>query len=124
MWRTVLIAIGGAVGSVARYGVGVSLQQMAGGAFPLGTVSVNLLGSFVLGVVMVSALERGTIDENTRALLAVGFCGGFTTMSTFSYETLALLENGRTALALGNVGITLIGCLLAVWFGVAVARAL
>ena len=106
-----------------RYGMGVTVQQLAGGAFPFGTVSVNLLGSFVLGVVMVLSLERGMMDVDGRALLATGFCGGFTTMSTFSYETLALLENGKIALALGNVGLTVVGGVLAVWLGIAVARA-
>lgn len=124
MWRTVLVAVGGAVGSVARYWMGITVQQLANGHLPLGTIAVNLLGSFVLGVVMALSLERGTIDANGRALLAIGLCGGFTTMSTFSYETLALLYDGRVALALSNVGLTVIGCVLAVWLGIALARAI
>ena len=73
---------------------------------------------------MALALERGAINEEARAFLAIGLCGGFTTMSTFSYETLALLEQGKTAVALGNIGATVLGCVLAVWLGVALARAL
>jgi CrcB protein len=124
MGRTVLIACGGALGSVARYWMGTTVQQLAGGAFPIGTIAVNLLGSLLLGLVMALALERSAIGEDGRALLAIGLCGGFTTMSTFSYETLALLEQGKTAVALGNIGATVLGCVLAVWLGIALARAI
>lgn len=123
MWRTVLVAFGGAVGSVARYWMGITVQQLTVGHLPIGTISVNLLGSFVLGVVMALALERGSFDANGRALLAVGLCGGFTTMSTFSYETLVLLHDGRVALALANVAVTVLGCVLATWLGIAAGRA-
>ena len=100
------------------------MQQLNGTQFPVGTLGVNLLGSFVVGVVMALSLERGLIDADVRTLLAVGVCGGFTTMSTFSYETLALLRDGETALALGNVGVTVIGCIAAVWLGAVTARIL
>jgi CrcB protein len=104
--------------------MGITVQQLANGPLPIGTIAVNLLGTFVLGMVMALSLERGSIDANGRALLAIGLCGGFTTMSTFSYETLALLYDGRVALALSNVGLTVIGCVLAAWLGIALARAI
>ena len=79
---------------------------------------------FVIGLVFALSLERGLINANLRLLLTTGFCGGFTTMSTFSFETLALLRDGSTAAALGNIGGTLIACLAAVWLGDLTARML
>lgn len=120
----VLVAIGGLVGSVARYWLSGVTQAWTGTAFPSGTLVVNVLGSFVIGLVMALSLERGAIHDDLRILLTTGFCGGFTTMSTFSYETLALLRDGEQLLALGNVGGTLVASLAAVWLGSLVARLL
>lgn len=124
MWRVLLVAVGGVVGAIARYWMAGVVQQLNGTDFPIGTLAVNLLGSFVVGVVMALSLERGLINADIRILLAVGLCGGFTTMSTFSYETLALLRDGEAVLALGNVAVTVIGCLAAVWLGSVMARVL
>jgi len=120
--RTLCIALGGMVGSVARFWVGGWVQRAVGAGFPAGTLVVNVLGSFVIGVVMALALERGMMSENTRLLLTTGFCGGFTTMSTFSYETLALIEAGQAAGALVNVATSVIVCVGAVWTGLLVGR--
>jgi CrcB protein len=120
---TVLVGLGGMVGSIARFWLTVWLQRLAGTPFPLGTVTVNVLGSFVLGVVLALTLQRGEATHPMRALLGVGFCGGFTTMSTFSYETLALWYDGQVAFATGNVLLTLAACVLAVWLGLIVGRA-
>src|SRR5262249_44827802 len=76
--RTLLVALGGLVGSVARYWLSGVVQQASGGEFPLGTLAVNILGSFVVGLVMALSLERGVIPANARILLATGLCGGFT----------------------------------------------
>lgn len=122
--RTALVALGGVVGCVARYWMAGAVQRLGDGGFPSGTLAVNVAGSLLIGLVMSLSLERGLLDEDLRLLLTTGFCGGFTTMSTFSYETLALLRDGEHALALGNVGVTLIACLGAVWAGAAIARAL
>lgn len=122
--RVVLVGLGGLLGSVARYELAGYVQRLNGSLFPLGTLAVNVLGSFVLGLVVALSLERGLINAEARLFLGVGVCGGFTTMSTFSYETIALLRDGNTAAALGNVGATLVICLLAVWLGDTVARAL
>jgi CrcB protein len=119
-----LVAVGGVAGCLARYWLAGTVQRLGSWDFPLGTLAVNLLGSFVIGAVVALSLERGAIGANTRLLLATGFCGGFTTMSTFSYETLALLRDGQTGLALGNVGGTVLGGVAAVWVGQMLGRIL
>jgi CrcB protein len=120
--RFALVALGGLVGSLARYWLAGTVQNLADHDFPSGTLVVNIIGSFVVGLVMSLSLDRGLVNEEVRILLTTGFCGGFTTMSTFSYETLALLRGGARLLALGNVGATLVTCLGATWLGGIVAR--
>lgn len=124
MWRTFLVAVGGSIGAVARYWLAGAVQRLNGTDFPVGTLAVNLLGSFAVGMVLALSLERGLINADLRILLAVGVCGGFTTMSAFSYETLALLHDGDAARALGNVGLTVLGSVAAVWMGMITARVL
>ncbi len=124
MWRTVLVALGGLIGSVGRYWMAGAVQRLNGTEFPVGTFAVNVLGSFVVGLVLALSLDRGLLDADLRTFLAVGFCGGFTTMSTFSYETVSLLRDGSTGLALANVGGTVALCSAAVWLGDLVARVL
>lgn len=124
MQRTLLVALGGLVGSVARYWLGGTVQRIAGDAFPAGTLVVNILGSLAIGLFMALSLERGLIDDDLRTLLTTGFCGGFTTMSAFSWDTLGLLYRNEWLLALANAGGTLILCLGAAWLGVALVRAL
>jgi fluoride exporter len=122
--RSVLVALGGLLGSVARYWLSGAVQELTGHVFPSGTLAVNVAGSFVIGLMMALSLERGLLNEEWRILLTTGFCGGFTTMSTFSYETMALLRDAETGLGLGNVGATLGGCLTGVWLGQIVGRIL
>ncbi len=124
MWRVLLVGLGGMVGSVARYLISGRVQVLIDSAFPLGTMVVNVAGSFALGLILALSLERGMLGVDLRLLLAVGFCGGFTTMSTFSFEALSLLQQGLTGLALGYVAATLGVCLLATWCGIAAGRAL
>ena len=124
MSRTLLVAFGGMLGSIARYWLAGVIQRLDGAEFPFGTLGVNVLGSFIVGVVMALSLERGTLPPNARIFLAIGLCGGFTTMSTFSYETMALLRDGQAILGLGNVAATLIACLVAVWLGQVIGRIL
>ncbi|HSJ14405.1 MAG TPA: fluoride efflux transporter CrcB [Longimicrobiales bacterium] len=116
------IAAGGALGAVARYGLGGWVHGWAGSQFPWGTLVINVLGSLVLGV-SVRLLEGLPADAAWRAFLAIGLAGGFTTFSTFGYEALALLQGGRTGGALGymlasvvlGVGAVLAGFLAAAW---------
>jgi CrcB protein len=117
VYRTLLVAVGGLVGSVARYWMAGWVQNLNGSEFPFGTLAVNVLGSFILGLVMTLALERGLLSADVRILLGTGFCGGFTTMSTFSYETMALLQYGGPSDALSNLALTLAACLASVWLG-------
>ena len=122
--RFFLVALGGLVGCIARYWLSGIVQRLGDHGFPSGTLAVNIVGSLVIGIVMTLSLERGLVDDRLRILLTTGFCGGFTTMSTFSYETFALLQDGEHLLAVANTGVTFAACLGAVWLGSVVARAL
>jgi CrcB protein len=117
------IALGGVAGTLARYGLQGWIQPR-GGTFPVGTLVVNLAGSLVLGFVARYATGTTVISPDVRAGLTIGLCGGFTTMSTFSYETVALLGDGdywRAGLYMGG---TIVGCLVAVALGAALANKL
>jgi CrcB protein len=118
------IALGGLLGTIARYGLQGWVQARAGTVFPAGTLLVNLLGSLVLGFLLRYATGSMVLSPEWRAGLAIGFCGAFTTMSTFSYETLALLYDGEYWRAVLYAGGTLAGCLVAVWLGVMLASRL
>jgi len=122
--RFFLVALGGVVGCVARYWLSGVVQRLGDHGFPSGTLAVNIVGSLIIGIVMTLSLERGLVDERLRILLTTGFCGGFTTMSTFSYENFALLQDGEHLLAFANTGVTFAACLGAVWLGSVIARAL
>ncbi len=113
------VALGGALGSVARYLAVNGLAAWLGRAFPYGTLAVNVAGSFVMGLAMSLLVQRGLLGEPWRAGLMVGVLGGFTTFSAFAGETL-LLAQQRPATALLNIGLHLALCLLAVWAGVKV----
>jgi CrcB protein len=122
MIRTVLVAVGGLLGSVGRYWLAGAVQRLSGPDFPFGTLAVNVVGSFIVAFVMVLSIERGLIGANARLFLTIGFCGGFTTMSTFSWETLALARDGQTAFALANVAASVGASLTAAWLGANVGR--
>src|SRR5262249_60213368 len=115
--RTALVALGGLVGSVARFWLSGAVQRVNGSDFPIGTLAVNLLGSFVIGVVMALSLERGTLGPAIRLCLTVGFCGGFPTMATFSYETMALPRDGQMEVAPGNTAGVHGGRVVPAWVG-------
>jgi CrcB protein len=124
MWRALLVGLGGFIGSVARYWVSGLVQGITGPTFPFGTLAVNVLGSFMLGLVLSLSLERGLIAPDLRLLLTVGVCGGFTTMSTFSYETVELMRDGELLASVWNVTGTVVTCYAAVWLGGLAARVL
>ena len=104
------IAVGSAIGGVSRYLVGGLSQRLAGGTFPAGTLLINVTGSFLLGFILRYGVETTTLTPEVRAFLTVGFCGGYTTFSTFSYETVALAEDGEWTRAALYVALS-VGCL-------------
>jgi CrcB protein len=116
-----LVAAGGAAGSVARVLLGGALARPATG-LPLGTLAVNVLGSFAIGVVLRWTTAQGGSADPWRALLASGFCGGFTTFSTFSAETAALLEQGDYRQAALYATLSVAACVLATFIGFLLAR--
>jgi len=125
MIRTLaLIAVGGALGALARYGTVRLCTAWCGHAWPWGTFAVNVVGSFAIGVlyVVVSARAPAAV-EIWRAILMVGFLGALTTFSAFSLDTLLLLEQGHGARAVVYVVASVAACLLACWGGIALARA-
>jgi CrcB protein len=119
------VAVGGALGSVARYWLAVAVATLTGPYFPWGTLLINVLGSFVIGWFGAWTGPNGPVGvpADMRLFVMVGICGGFTTFSAFSLQTLDLLSAGETlwagAYVLGSVAL----CLLAVWAGVALGRA-
>jgi CrcB protein len=118
-----LIAIGGAIGSVVRYIMGRAVQGLSGSGFPVGTLAVNIVGCFLIGVFVRFLLNSQTSPE-LRALLVVGFCGGFTTFSTFSYEAVGLIEGGDYARATTYVVASVVTCILATFAGMAAMGAM
>ncbi len=122
MWRYVLVGCGGFVGSVARYAISGVLLPWAGGGFPWGTLLVNISGSLLIGLLMAASVDRQWLGIDARLALVAGVCGGFTTMSSFSFETWGLIEQGNLGLALGYVLATIVTCVIATWTGVALIR--
>lgn len=118
------IAGGGALGAVARFGVSTGVYRLFGRDFPWGTLVVNGLGSYAMGLLFVLFLERGLVAPELRAAVLVGFLGSFTTFSTFSLETLTLVEQGEMVRALLNVAGSLMLCLGVCWAGIISARLL
>jgi CrcB protein len=120
--RFLLVCLGGALGSGARYLVSTWAARAMGPDFPRGTLIVNVTGSFLLAVIMAASFASDAIPADLRLFLGAGVMGGFTTYSSFNYETLALFEQGSLALAAANVALTLAGCLGAGLAGLAVTR--
>jgi len=108
------VALGGAIGAVSRYAVGVWLLPTSQYKFPYATISVNVLGSLIMGILYVIIVERADLPVETRNLLMVGFLGAFTTFSTFSLDAISLWQNGDQFLALVYVVSTVALCLLAI----------
>lgn len=124
MQTAVIIAICGAAGCLARYLLSGWVYNQLGRNFPYGTFAVNILGAFLIGLIMELALRSTMISANLRTGLTVGFLGGLTTFSTFSYETFRLLEDGEFVIATSNVLASVIVCLAFTWLGIVAARTL
>ncbi|CAA0119310.1 fluoride efflux transporter CrcB [Zhongshania aliphaticivorans] len=118
-----LIALGGACGALSRYGIGRAVNiYLAQVHWPLGTFAVNLAGSFTIGALYVLITEKSTIHTDWRYVLMVGFLGAFTTFSTFSLESVAMLEAGKITLALLYMSATLTSCVVGCWLGMSLVR--
>jgi len=124
MRQLIAVAAGGAGGAVMRWLVASGIQRMAGGSFPWGTLVVNALGSFMLGFLFVWLIERSSASELIRLAITVGFLGAFTTFSTYSLESIRLLQEGAFTLAFGNIIGQVMLCLMLTWLGVQLARML
>lgn len=125
MNQVILILLGGGIGSLFRYWLSTATYFFLGRSFPFGTLTVNILGSFLIGFLSILLLERLNGQSlYLRPLLIIGFLGGFTTFSSFSIETLSLFENGEIYKACLNMFVSVIFCMLAVTFGALIGRQL
>jgi len=116
------IALFGALGCVARYILSGWAYEFAGRSLPYGTLAVNILGAFLIGLIMEFSLRSSLLSQELRLGVTIGLLGGLTTFSTFSYETFRLLESGQLLQALLNASFSVVGCLAFTFAGVVVAR--
>jgi CrcB protein len=122
MWNLIIVFIGGGIGTAARYLVSGWVYQLAGSSFPYGTFVENVVGCFLIGLSMAALDERFLLNPTLRIFLTIGILGGFTTFSTFSYETIAMLKDAEYFTAFVNVGSTLITCLGATYLGMVTGK--
>lgn len=120
--QLVYIGLFGACGCLARYFVSGWTYRLFGTALPFGTLAVNVVGSFLIGLIMEGSLRSTLLTPELRVGLTVGFLGGFTTFSTFSYETFRLLEEGSLLQAGGNILLSVCVCVVGAWLGIVLAR--
>jgi len=118
------IALGGIAGTLSRFGLEGWIQSRTATHFPLGTLTVNITGSLLLGFIIRVATGTALISPDIRAAVTIGFCGAFTTMSTFSYESVALLNDGDYVRAALYMSATIAGCVGAVMLGAALGNKL
>jgi CrcB protein len=125
MEKLLLVALGGATGSVARYATGLAMTRWLGGAFPFGTLTVNIIGGLAMGALMGWVSGRsGSDPERLRLLIGVGFLGGFTTFSAFSLETVRMIERRDLGPAFSYVALSVAVSIAAVFLGLILARRL
>jgi len=122
--QLMFIAAGGAIGAVFRFLVSNAIHSFMSRDFPYGTLTVNVVGSFVMGLSYVLLIERLSISPEWRAFIIVGLLGAFTTFSTFSIETLLLIENSEISKALLNVFLSVLLCVMGSWIGLILGRQL
>ena len=118
------VSLGGVVGACARYFLSRFIAKIAGTSFPWGTLLINVTGSFLLGLFLVYTTERVFVDPRWRLLVAIGFCGAYTTFSSYAYESMIYFQQGNWALFAGNILANNLLCLASVLAAGAVARAI
>ena len=109
-----LVGLGGSIGSMARYAASLLIRSKS---FPFATLSVNVIGSFIIGLVFALSIKEATVSNNWKLFLATGICGGFTTFSAFSVENMELLQNGKTGMALTYIMLSIVLGILATFLG-------
>ena len=124
MDKYLILGFGAVSGALCRYWLGLWAVEKWGSHFAFGTLLINLIGSFVLGLFLTLHLDRGMFTPNARYLVAIGWCASFTTYSTFSWDTFRYIQEGNLKLAAINLTMTLFGCLLATWAGVTAGKLL
>jgi CrcB protein len=124
MMQLISIAIGGAIGALCRYGMSNGVYLLLGRSFPYGTLAVNIVGSIIMGSAYVMMIERMDVSPELRAGITIGLLGAFTTFSTFSIETLNLLESGETFKAGLNILLSVTLCVSGCWLGMILGRQL
>jgi CrcB protein len=124
MMELLVVALGGSIGAASRYLTSMWAAERFGANFPYGTLIVNVVGCFIIGAFMTIATERFVVNPYWRLLITVGFAGGLTTFSSYSYETFALLQDAELAMAAYNVCLNLALGLFATWVGITAARAI
>ena len=124
MYTYLAVALGGALGAVTRYWLSTQVERFNGSNFPLGTFTVNLIGSLLIGVLFVLFMERLSLVEQYRPLLMIGFLGAMTTFSTFSLDALLLFQQGHYNTALIYILSSVAVCLFAAYTGLLLGRAL
>jgi CrcB protein len=117
-----MVFLGAAVGGVLRYALSLAVMQRFGGRFPLGTLVVNVSGCFLIGLLMTVLTERLDLHPNWRLLLVVGVLGGYTTFSSFAWESYSAVREGGNFIALANIVLSVVLGYAAVWLGVLLAR--
>ena len=122
MIQIISIAIGGALGALCRYGMTMGISSLIGRGFPYGTLVVNILGSFLMGAAYVIIVEEINVNPEWRVGITIGLLGAFTTFSTFSIETLNLLESGDAFKAGLNILLSISFCMLGCWLGMIIGR--
>ncbi|MGD8483885.1 MAG: fluoride efflux transporter CrcB [Thioalkalispiraceae bacterium] len=122
MLNIIAIAGGGAIGALLRYWMSGWVYSLAGRDFPYGTLAVNVMGSFMMGLLFILLDERFNLGPQWRALLLIGLLGAFTTFSTFSIETLNLLLSGEAGKAVLNILLSVSICIFATWLGILIGR--
>ena len=115
--QILFVGVGGFIGSTLRYIIALFSMKLWGDGFPFSTLIVNVVGSFLIGIIMGLDAEKGIVPPNIRLLLVTGILGGFTTFSAFSYETISLFDGGRILAGMMNIIITVILGLVAVYIG-------